>query len=184
MTMADLGTILLSESVVSSGGTLVWMSPELLNLPPGSKDRPTRESDCYALGMVIYEVSRLYSLRYSLVYAYQVLTGLRPFYHFHAYKSVFTTAFAILRGERPAKPLDAESLGFTATLWGLVELCWSELGSTRPTARQLFDYFSSPSLTWDPPPVYPAIKADAFNIANSDSSDSLTMTPANSTGGV
>ena len=184
MTMADLGTVILSESVVSSQGTLVWMSPELLNLPPSSKDRPTRESDCYALGMVIYEVGRLHSLRRSLVYAYQVLTGLRPFYHFHAYKSVFATVLAILRGERPEKPLDAESLGFTATLWGLVESCWSESGSTRPTARQLLDYFSSPSLTWDPPPVYPAIKIDAFNVAGSDSSDSLKMTPVNSTGGV
>jgi len=58
MTMADLSEILLSESVVSSGGTLCWMSPELLDPPRfGSNGRPTRESDCYALGMVIYEVS-------------------------------------------------------------------------------------------------------------------------------
>ena len=56
MTMTDLSTILLSETVVSSGGTLCWMSPELLESPPGSNGRPTRESDCYALGMVIYEV--------------------------------------------------------------------------------------------------------------------------------
>ena len=58
MTMTDLGTIMLSESILSSGGTLYWMSPELLDLPPGSHCRPTRESDCYALGMVMYEVSR------------------------------------------------------------------------------------------------------------------------------
>ena len=38
------------------------MSPELLDperlgmVGPGA-DRPTRQSDCYALGMVIYEVS-------------------------------------------------------------------------------------------------------------------------------
>ena len=56
MSMRDLGTILLSETIASSGGTLCWMSPELLDLPPGSKGRQTRESDCYALGMVIYEV--------------------------------------------------------------------------------------------------------------------------------
>ena len=55
MAMADLGTILISETVGSSGGTLCWMSPELL----GSEGRPTCESDCYALGMMIYEVGWL-----------------------------------------------------------------------------------------------------------------------------
>jgi len=37
------------------------MSPELLDperfgMPESEDNRPTRESDCYALGMVIYEV--------------------------------------------------------------------------------------------------------------------------------
>ena len=54
MTMADLSTVLLSETAVSFGGTFSWMSPELLlDSPPGSNGRPTRESDCYALGMVM-----------------------------------------------------------------------------------------------------------------------------------
>ena len=58
MTMGDLGTILFSESIGSLGGTFPWMSPELLeSMRPGSNIRPTRESDCYALGMVVYEVS-------------------------------------------------------------------------------------------------------------------------------
>ena len=50
--MADLTTVL-SESDDSSGGTYRWMSPELYD----TKCRLTRESDCYALGMVVYEVS-------------------------------------------------------------------------------------------------------------------------------
>lgn len=37
------------------GGSYPWMSPELLDLDEGSY-RPTKESDIYALGMVIYEV--------------------------------------------------------------------------------------------------------------------------------
>lgn len=58
MTMGDLGTIFFSNSSDPSGGTLEWMSPELLDsLRPGCNTRPTRESDCYALGMVIYEAS-------------------------------------------------------------------------------------------------------------------------------
>ena len=50
----DLSTIPLSATTISSAGTVRWMSPELLfvqNSPPTSK------SDCYALGMVTYEVS-------------------------------------------------------------------------------------------------------------------------------
>ena len=42
----------------TAGGMLQWMSPELID--PESfnltESRPTKESDCYALGMVIYEV--------------------------------------------------------------------------------------------------------------------------------
>ena len=62
--LADFGliTIVSDQSTVLSsciqGGTIQWMSPELLD--PERFDlketRPTKESDCYALGMVIYEV--------------------------------------------------------------------------------------------------------------------------------
>ena len=46
----------------TGGGTRRWMSPELLDperfgMPESEDNRPTRQSDCYALGMVIYEVS-------------------------------------------------------------------------------------------------------------------------------
>ena len=64
MTMGDLGTILFSETVGSSGGTFPWMSPELLKLVgPDSNIRPTHESDCYALGMLVYEVHQRCSLQ-------------------------------------------------------------------------------------------------------------------------
>jgi serine/threonine protein kinase len=52
-----------NDSLVSfiPGGTHRWMSPELLDpemfgLPELEGERPTKQSDCYALGMVIYEV--------------------------------------------------------------------------------------------------------------------------------
>jgi len=58
MTMAELSMSLLSVTSVSPGGTFCWMSPELLDpMHFGSDGHPTREADCYALGMVIYEVS-------------------------------------------------------------------------------------------------------------------------------
>jgi len=45
----------------TGGGTRRWMSPELLDperlwMPESEGNRPTTQSDCYALGMVIYEV--------------------------------------------------------------------------------------------------------------------------------
>ena len=42
----------------TAGGTYRWMSPELLDPEQfGASDvRPTKKSDCYALGMVVYEV--------------------------------------------------------------------------------------------------------------------------------
>ena len=42
----------------TTGGTPRWMSPELLDPDRfGITDcRPTKQSDCYALGMVVYEV--------------------------------------------------------------------------------------------------------------------------------
>jgi serine/threonine protein kinase len=57
-------TSLISNDTLMSftaGGTHRWMSPELLDpelfgIPESEGDRPTRQSDCYALGMVIYEV--------------------------------------------------------------------------------------------------------------------------------
>ena len=68
MTLTDLSTIFPSVTTVSSGGTFCWMSPELLEPSRfGSDGRPTRESDCYALGMVIYEVSGLQPLRWSFL---------------------------------------------------------------------------------------------------------------------
>jgi len=174
MAIVDLSTVVLSRSAVSYGGTLCWMSPELLSPPAfGSSGYPTRGSDCYALGMVIYEVSSVHSSRYSLIYPSQVLTGLRPFHHI----SSLVAAVAVLRGERPERPVNAESLGFSDTLWELVQSCWSETGSTRPTARQLLDYLSPASRTWIPPPVYPAIVIDAFSITYSDSSSSLRTSP-------
>jgi len=58
-----------NDSLMSftGGGTRRWMSPELLDperfgIPESEGDRPTRQSDCYALGMVIYEVGVWVSL--------------------------------------------------------------------------------------------------------------------------
>ena len=60
---ASRASLISNDTVMSftAGGTHRWMSPELLDpelfgIPQSEGDRPTRQSDCYALGMVIYEV--------------------------------------------------------------------------------------------------------------------------------
>jgi len=62
-TEATMASMSANNSLMSfiAGGTARWMSPELLHpegfgIPASEEKRPTRQSDCYALGMVIYEV--------------------------------------------------------------------------------------------------------------------------------
>lgn len=69
-----------TASLVSftSGGSLPWMSPELLD--PGkfnSDPRPTKESDCFALGMVIYEVCSCELLHLHLRFSYTLIGAVR-----------------------------------------------------------------------------------------------------------
>ena len=176
MNMADLGTDILSESFVASAGTFRWMSPELLDPKRfHSNGRLTRESDRYALGMVIYEVNFLCLTRCSFTYPPKVLTGLPPFHYMYAFSPVTAV---VIDGERPGKPPHAESLGFSDTLWKLVQLCWSESSLARPTAVQLFDDLSTAALTWDPPAVYP-IEINTDNATRVDSSCSSGVTRMN-----
>ncbi|KAF9783904.1 kinase-like domain-containing protein [Thelephora terrestris] len=157
MTMTDVIMTFLSEIGGSFGGTGCQMSPELLDPSSfGSNGRPTCESNCYALGLVIYEV----------------LTGLRPFHHVYAVTPI--PAIAILRGVHPEKPSRAQYLGFSDTLWGLAQLCWSEMSSSRPTACGLHDHLSSVTHTWNPPPVHLAVVAGSSSIFGLDSSSSFS----------
>ena len=155
------------------------MSPELFDPEKFNlKDsRQTKHSDRYALGMVIYEVSLVRFSQQAFVYPSQVLTGLRPFHHILA----CTPVPAVLRGERPKKPLKAECLGFSDALWELTQLCWSESTSTRPTVQELLDHLFPASLDWNPPLVYPAMVIDTLTFTDSDSSDSLGTPPVSST---
>ena len=108
----------------------------------------------------------------------QVLTGLRPFYDMRG----ITFIPPVVRGKRPEKPPYAESLGFSGALWGLVQLCWSATGSSRPTARELFEQLSIDSPHWDPPAQYPIPGTNTFSAADLDSSGSSQGSMASSKG--
>ena len=100
----------LSSSSYTQSGTARWMGPELIAPQRfGFKSsRPTKSSDCYALGMVIYET----------------ISGNLPF-HEHTDLTVFVK---VLEGERPPR-----GVKFTKRLWKRLELCWAYQPNSRPS---------------------------------------------------
>jgi len=95
------------------------MSPELLDPERYGlkKSRPTKESDCYAMGMVMYEV----------------LSGQTPF----SPSSSFAISWKILDGQRPQRPQGEQGKMFTDAIWRLLELCWGPQPSNRPSAKDV-----------------------------------------------
>ena len=110
---------LLSSISHVEGGTFQWMSPELLDPESfGMKDsRSTKESDCYALGMVIYEV----------------LSGRMPF----PKCSAPVVIRKVMNGERPGRLQWARGTWFTDDLWGVLERCWTPQPSERPDLEEV-----------------------------------------------
>ena len=90
----------LSSSSNSPGGTVRWMSPELIYPEQFGLEEssPTKLSDCYALGMVIYEI----------------ITGNVPFHE----QAAPAVSVKVTKGERPTR-----GAKFTDSLWVVVEWC-------------------------------------------------------------
>ena len=124
-------TFMTSGSLVG-GGTTRWMSPELLSPDQFGLDdsRPTTESDCYALGMVIYEV----------------LSGQTPFMSLKD----FVVMRKVVDGERPARPEGTKGVWFTDDLWGTMELCWATQPDSRPNIATVFECLEHISSDWMP----------------------------------
>jgi len=123
------------------------MGPELLDPDRFGRGngRPTKESDCYALGMVILEV----------------LTGKPPFSN---YNSLIVTS-KIIEGERPGRPRGGEAVWFTDDLWGMLERCWSPQPERRPAVDAVLRCLEQGSMTWQP------LRPDSDDYARSDSDD-------------
>ena len=103
LTIVSDSTHTATTTTSSGAGTRMWMSPELLDPERfGCKNaRPTKESDCYALGMVVLEV----------------LTGQVPFPRC----SDVVITMKIIEGERPGRPQGPEAVWFSKDLWGMLE---------------------------------------------------------------
>ena len=123
--LADFGLVRITSdtaSTVSSSpgaGTIRWMSPELLDPERfGFGDgRPTKPSDCYALGMVICEV----------------LSGRIPFPR-HSNISVM---IMVMEGARPERPQGAKGTWFADDIWTTLEHCWKPDPGDRPSAEDV-----------------------------------------------
>ena len=122
--LADFGLLtVISDSALNftpsscaQGGTARWMSPELIAPDDfGLKtSRPTKVSDCYSLGMVIYET----------------VSGNPPF-HKDRDIAVF---MKVVKGERPRY-----MHGFPKNLWEILEQCWMPQPSDRPSVEKVLE---------------------------------------------
>jgi serine/threonine protein kinase len=121
------------------------MSPELFS--PDSEDhRPTKYSDCYALGMVIYEV----------------ISGNLPFFQ------LATRAIPpkILRGDRPERPQGAEGVQFTDEVWEVLGFCWMAQPKSRPSIEGVLQCLKKASRSWKPPSLrLPTVLSTANSLA-------------------
>ena len=111
------------------GGTFRWMSPELLDPEQFglTQSRPTKESDCYALGMVVYEV----------------LSGQAPF----APSTAHAVIGMVLRGKRPRRPQGEEGKLLGDAMWQVLEQCWKSRPCDRISVEAVLH-----SLEGNPPP--------------------------------
>ena len=118
LTVASDSIKLFSSSATQAhGGTLRWMSPELIAPEKfGFKtSRPTRSSDCYSLGMV----------------AYEAFSGNTPF-HETLDMAVF---LKVVEGKHPTRVV-----GFTDGLWEMMEQCWMSHPDHRPNVEGVLEY--------------------------------------------
>ncbi|KAF9644146.1 kinase-like protein [Thelephora ganbajun] len=120
--LADFGLVAIipdatnpmTQSSCTQGGTVRWMSPELIEPQQFGFEhsRPTKSSDCYALGMVIYET----------------ISGHVPFHEY----GTLTIPIKVLRGEYPRR-----EVRFPDSLWEMLLLCWRSEPNTRPNVEDV-----------------------------------------------
>ena len=135
LTMVPDASSQVSSNSHAQGGTARWMSPELINPKRFglNKSRPTKPSDCYAFGMVMYET----------------ISGHIPFYEDQNHPTIF---MQVLDGEHPSRGDD-----FTDGLWEVMEQCWRPQRDARPEIEDVLLYLESILPPSEPPSVTPSV---------------------------
>ena len=127
------------------------MGPELFDTEIQGHRR-TKYSDCYALGMVIYEVLR----------------GRVPFHQC----ANWAIPGRVLKGERPGRP-QGEGVRFTDDVWELLERCWVAQPKNRPSIGDVLLFLEKVSSSWTSPslPTTDSLTSDTFEISSDLSTD-------------
>ena len=90
----------------------------------------TIHADCYAFGMVIYEV----------------LSGRVPFYQYA--ESIIPDK--VFGGDRPEIPRGAEGAYFTGDVWEVLGRCWTSQPANRPKVEDVLLCLENVSESWVP----------------------------------
>ena len=131
------------------------MSPELI-APQRfefKNSRPTKSSDCYALGMVIYET----------------ISGNLPFHE----DTDLAIVVKVLEGARPPR-----GVRFGESLWKVLEQCWMSQPDDRPSIEDVLQCLEMVPNSPDPP--FPEVDEEVEE--DSDDCDSMDDFPGASIG--
>jgi len=137
----------MSCSAQLEGGTLVFMSPELL-VPSRfdlTESKPTPEADIYAFGLVVHQVCDHDRGHQPFTYIFQVLTGELPFPGL----GMAEIAVKVVEGVRPTKPENASTIGFSDSLWSFAQRCWDHEMGLRPRIAEVVSQLERAVTDWD-----------------------------------
>jgi len=119
-----------------------WQAPELVSTGMEEDEgyqHNSKASDIYAFACVCYEV------RYSItrlgskyLTTLQMFSGEVPFFE-NPYD--IQVIMGVMRGKRPPRPMHglSRTRGISDKLWTLVEDCWAQDPTQRPTAGQIVE---------------------------------------------
>jgi len=136
----------ISSITCTGGGTLQWMSPELLDPKSFNLEdsRPTTKSDIYALGMVVYEV----------------LSGKTPFPRCTGAVVIQKT----MGGEHPQRPEGERGAWFKDGIWEMLELCWKRARDDRPSLENILQCLEGATRPSRSPSPTPTVNEDADTV--------------------
>ncbi|KAJ7651209.1 hypothetical protein FB45DRAFT_889933 [Roridomyces roridus] len=112
-----------ADTTSSHSGSRQWMSPELLNQPPGMRFRRTVASDVWAFACVCCEIWT---------------EGTVPFSRMEMISDGQT-----LQNPYPDKPADKAGVEMPDTLWEICQWCWNSEAAERPALLVINDMLSS-----------------------------------------